>query len=124
MGLLHNPFQSATSSPISGPSNQILMELWLLFGLSTDKQPISSLRVISRCCPSLFSIIMTDEYPGCTLSNLRNQIEVVCASITRLGNRLRDLEETPHQPGSSDCSGQLAAKSNEHPGYKVQNLAP
>ena len=45
-------------------------------------------------------------------SNLRKQRGVVCASITKLGNRLRDLEGAPNEPGVSDSSTcrPLAAK--------------
>ena len=53
---------------------------------------------------------MSNEDAGRALSNLRKRRAVVRVSITKLGNRLRDLEESPKEQGVSDRARQLAAK--------------
>ena len=45
-----------------------------------------------------------------TISNLRKRRGVVRASITRLGNRLKELEEAPDLPNTADHAQQLTTK--------------
>ena len=53
---------------------------------------------------------MTEGDPDRALSTLRKRRGVVRASITRLGNRLRDLEAAPDAPGVVDRARQLVTK--------------
>ncbi len=50
---------------------------------------------------------MADER---ALSNLRKRRGVVRSSITRLGSRLKNLEDSPDGPGTGDHAKQLATK--------------
>ena len=45
-----------------------------------------------------------------TIANLRKRRGVIRASITKLGNRLKELEDSPGLPDAADHAQQLASK--------------
>ena len=52
----------------------------------------------------------TDTDRSRAISNIRKRRGVVRASITRLGNRLKELEEAPDLPNTADHAQQLTSK--------------
>lgn len=65
----------------------------------------------------------TDADRARAISNLRKRRGVVRASITRLGNRLKELEGDPDQPDTADHAQQLTTKLESlDSDFKVHHL--
>ena len=63
----------------------------------------------------------TNAGSSCAISNIRKRRGVVRASITRLGNRLKELEEAPNLPNTVDHAQQLTSKLELNSRFGLQS---